>query len=71
MANRVQVEVSANVQGFQQGMQAASQSAQQYETDMRRVSDSTVNFNQELRKAKREAQNLAAGYAKLDAAAKQ
>jgi len=71
MANRVQVEVSANVQGFQQGMQAASQSAQQYETDMRKVSDSTVNFNQELRKAKREVQNLAAGYAKLDAAAKQ
>ena len=71
MANIVSVEVSANVQGFQQGMQAASQSAQQYETDMRRVSDSTVNFNQELRKAKREAQNLAAGYAKLDAAAKQ
>ena len=71
MANRVSVEVSANVQGFQQGMQAASQSAQQYETDMRKVSDSTVNFNQELRKAKREVQNLAAGYAKLDAAAKQ
>lgn len=71
MANRVSVEVSANVQGFQQGMQAASQSAQQYETDMRKVSDSTVNFNKELRKAKREAQNLAAGYAKLDAAAKQ
>ena len=71
MANRVQVEVSANVQGFQQGMQAASQSAQQYETDMRKVSDSTVNFNQELRKAKKEVQNLAAGYAKLDAAAKQ
>lgn len=71
MANRVSVEVSANVQGFQQGMEAASQSAQQYETDMRKVSDSTVNFNQEFRKAKREALNLAAGYAKLDAAAKQ
>ena len=71
MANRVSVEVSANVQGFQQGMEAASQSAQQYETDMRKVSDSTVNFNQEFRKAKREALNLAAGYAKLDTAAKQ
>ena len=71
MANRVSVEVSANVQGFQQGMEAASQSAQQYETDMRKVSDSTVNFNQEFRKAKREALNLTAGYAKLDAAAKQ
>lgn len=71
MANRVSVEVSANVQGFQQGMEAASQSAQQYETDMRKISDSTENFNQEFRKAKREALNLAAGYAKLDAAAKQ
>lgn len=68
--NRVQVEVGANVQGFQQGMQAASQSAQQYETDMRKVSDSTVNFNQELRKAKKEVRDLAAGYAQLDAAAK-
>lgn len=71
MANRVSVEIGANVTGFQQGMEAASQSAQQYETDMRRVSDSTENFNQEFRKAKREALNLAAGYAKLDAAAKQ
>lgn len=71
MANRVSVEIGANVTGFQQGMEAASQSAQQYETDMRKVSDSTVNFNQEFRKAKREALNLAAGYAKLDAATKQ
>ena len=71
MANRVSVEIGANVTGFQQGMEAASQSAQQYETDMRKVSDSTVNFNQEFRKAKREALNLAAGYEKLDAAAKQ
>lgn len=68
--NRVQVEIGANVTGFQQGMQAASQSAQQYETDMRKVSDSTVNFNQELRKAKKEVRDLAAGYAQLDAAAK-
>jgi len=70
MANRVQVEVGANVTGFQQGMEQASQSAQKYETDMRKVSESTVNFNKELRNAKREAQNLAAGYAQLDAAAK-
>ncbi len=70
MANRVQVEVGANVTGFQQGMEQASQSAQKYETDIRKVSESTVSFNKELRNAKREAQNLAAGYAKLDAAAK-
>ena len=70
MANRVQVEVGANVTGFQQGMEQASQSAQKYETDMRKVSESTVNFNKELRNAKREVQNLAAGYAQLDAAAK-
>ena len=68
--NRVQVEVSANVQGFQQGMEQASQSAQKYETDMHKVSDSTVNFNQELRKAKKEVRDLAAGWAQLDAAAK-
>lgn len=70
MANRVQVELSANVTGFQQGMEQASKSTQKYETDMRKVSESTVNFNKELRSAKREVQNLAAGYAKLDAAAK-
>ena len=70
MANRVQVELSANVQGFQQGMEQASKSTQKYETDMRKVSESTVNFNKELRNAKREVQNLAAGYAKLDATAK-
>ena len=70
MANRVQVELSANVTGFQQGMEQASQSAQKYETDMRKISESTVNFNKELRSAKREVQNLAAGYAKLDATAK-
>jgi len=70
MANRVSVEINANVTGFQQGMEQASQSAQQYQTDMRKISDSTINFNKELRNAKREAQNLAGSYAKLDAAAK-
>ena len=70
MANRVQVELSANVTGFQKGMEQASQSAQQYETETRRIADAQVNFNKEFRNAKREALNLAAGYAKLDAAAK-
>lgn len=70
MANRVQVEVSANVQGFQQGMQDATQSAQQYETETRKVADAQVNLMKELKAAKREVQNLAAGYAKLDDEAK-
>ena len=71
MASKVNVELSAQVEGFVQGMNTASQSAQKYETDTRKIKDSTVNFNKEFRKAKREALNLAAGYAKLDAAAKQ
>ena len=71
MASKVNVELSAQVEGFVQGMNTASQSAQKYETDTRKVKDSTVNFNKEFRKAKREALNLAAGYSKLDAAAKQ
>ena len=71
MASRVNVELSAQVEGFVQGMNTASQSAQKYETDTRRIKDSTVNFNQELRKAKKEVMNLAGSYAKLDAAAKQ
>lgn len=70
MANRVQVEVSANVQGFQQGMQDATQSAQQYETETRKVADAQVNLMKELKAAKKEVQNLAAGYAKLDDEAK-
>jgi len=71
MASKVNVELSAQVEGFVQGMNTASQSAQKYETDTRRIKDSTVNFNQELRKAKKEVMNLAGSYAKLDAAAKQ
>lgn len=71
MASKVNVELSAQVEGFVQGMNTASQSAQKYETDTRKIKDSTVNFNKEFRKAKREALNLAAGYSKLDTAAKQ
>lgn len=71
MASKVSVELSAQVEGFVQGMNTASQSAEKYETDTRKIKDSTVNFNQELRKAKKEVMNLAGSYAKLDAAAKQ
>lgn len=70
MANKVNVELSANVQGFVDGMNQASSSAQRYETDTRKISESTINFRKEFIKAKREVQNLAAGYAQLDKEAK-
>ena len=70
MANKVNVELSANVQGFVDGMNQASSSAQRYESDTRKISESTINFRKEFVKAKREVQNLAAGYAQLDKEAK-
>ena len=70
MANTVNVELSANVQGFVDGMNQASSSAQWYESDTRKISESTVNFRNEFVKAKKEVQNLAAGYAQLDKEAK-
>ena len=70
MANRVQVEIGANVTGFTQGMQDATQSAQHYETETRKVADAQVNFIKELRAVKREVQNLVAGYENLDEATK-
>ena len=70
MANTVNVELSANVQGFVDGMNQASSSAQRYESDTRKISESTINFRKEFVKAKKEVQNLAAGYAQLDKEAK-
>ena len=70
MANRVSVEIDAKVQGFQEGMNAATDSAKKYETETRKVADAQVNLMKELKAAKREVQNLAAGYAKLDDEAK-
>lgn len=70
MANKVNVTISANVQGFVDGMNQASSSAQRYESDTRKISESTINFRKEFIKAKREVQNLAAGYAQLDKEAK-
>ena len=70
MANNVNVTIGANVQGFVDGMNQASSSAQRYETDTRKISESTINFRKEFIKAKKEAQNLAAGFAQLDKEAK-
>ena len=70
MANNVNVTIGANVQGFVDGMNQASRSAQRYESDTRKISESTINFRKEFVKAKKEVQNLAAGYAQLDKEAK-
>ena len=70
MANRVQVELSAQVQGFVDGMNQADQAAKQYETDQRKITDSLGNFKKEFAQAKREVMNLASAYSKLDATAK-
>lgn len=70
MANRVSVELNANVKGFVDGMNQASESAKQYETDQKKVADSAINFKKELGSLRREVMNLAGGYARLDDATK-
>lgn len=70
MSNKVSVELSANVQGFQKGMQDATNSAKQYETEQRKISDSLGNFKKELGTTRRQVMNLAQAYSKLDAEAK-
>lgn len=70
MANRVNVDISANVAGFVDGMNKASEAAQQYETETRKISASSVNFRKELREAKKQAQDLQANYLALSNEAK-
>lgn len=70
MASKVQVELGAKVEGFVEGMNQASESAKKYETDQRKVRDSLSSFRKEFSQAKRDVQNLAAAYSKLDATAK-
>lgn len=70
MANKVSVDIEANVEGYVQGLNQASDSTQKYETDTRKVADAQRNLMKELKAAKKEVQNLALGYAKLDSEAK-
>ncbi len=71
MANRVNVDLDMNVQGYVDGMDKATQSTAAYETETKKVKDEQLNLNKELRKAKTDARNLAATYALLDKQAKQ
>lgn len=70
MANKVSVELSMNTTGYKEGINGAIDSTKKYETEVRKVSESTINFRKEFVKAKREVQNLAAGYNQLDKEAK-
>ena len=70
MSNKVSVEIGANVQGFEQGMNKATESAKKYETETRKISENTVNFNKQFREAKKTVKDLAASYAALGDEAK-
>ena len=63
--NRVNVDLDLSVEGYVQGMDKATDSTKAYETETRKIQDSMVNLNKEFRKAKKDAQDLAAGYAQL------
>lgn len=65
MSNRVNIDISANVTGYVQGLNKATQSAKQYDTETRKISDNTINLNQKLREAKKAARDLAVSYRML------
>ena len=67
MANKVNVDLDMNVEGYVQGINQATQSAEKYETETRKISAATGNFRKDLAAAKKEVMNLAQSYNKLDA----
>ena len=67
MANRVNVDLDMNVQGYVQGINQATESTKAYETETKKVQDSVGNFRKEFAAAKKEAMNLAAAYRNLSA----
>lgn len=66
MANKVSVDLDMNVQGYVQGIDKATKSTADYESEVRKVKDSTGNFRKEFAAAKRDVQNLAQAYSKLN-----
>lgn len=65
MANKVNVDLDLNVQGYVQGMDQATQSTKAYESETRKVSDATGNFRKEFSQAKKDVLNLATAYRSL------
>lgn len=70
MANKVNVDLGLNVTGYQQGLNDAIDSTQKYESELRKVKESTVNANKEFRTAQKQAKDLATTFALLDDEAK-
>ena len=50
MSNKVNVELSMNTTGYQEGINGAINSIKQYETETRKISASSVNFRKASRK---------------------
>lgn len=65
MAQNLKVGVSAEVDGFVQGMDQAAKSAERYEKEVQAVVDSGTSLRKELRQSKNEANDLALAYSKL------
>lgn len=63
--NNLKVGVSAEVDGFVQGMDQAAKSAERYEKEVQAVVDSGTSLRKELRQSKNEANDLALAYSKL------
>lgn len=69
--NNVNVELGINVTGYQQGLNDAIDSTQKYESELRKIKESTINANKEFRTAQKQAKDLATTFALLDDEAKQ
>lgn len=65
--NRVNVDISANVEGFVSGINQATDAVEKYNTETKKIADATGNFRKEFAAAKKEALNLAAAYRNLSA----
>lgn len=70
MANKVNVDLGINVTGYQQGLNDAIDSTQKYESELRKVKESTVNASKEFRTSQKQAKDLAVTFALLDDEAK-
>ena len=65
--NKVNVDISANVEGFVSGINQATQSAEKYNTETKKIADATGNFRKEFAAAKKDVMNLASAYRGLTA----
>ena len=66
--NQLSYALGLDTQGYQQGLQAAARSTQQFEGDLNDMSAKFVNVRKELREAKRELMTLEAAWRKMSRA---